>query len=542
LDKGERGVAQSPLPSNIPLDGLASLSFNAANNRVTSANGNTNFEHDPAGNQTKAVINSSGTIQQYRYDAAGRLAQVLDGGGATLATHSYGASNQRLMSVEGSITTFYGWDGGQIIAEYAPSGATDLSFQTGYVYLGGRLLATVNAVAGSGTRFHHPDRLGTNVVTDQSNGELVTKQMGMPFGTQQPSGAFGGDNSWQHSTKNNPSKKRFTSYDRSDATGLDYAVNRFYSAAQGRFTQVDPIEMGAASLSDPQTLNLYSYCGNDPINHVDPDGLFWGKLFGWAGKIFKAVAIAVFVAGAILLTAGLAVAAIAGSWAAGSAFFQAFSALMGFFVKHKVIAGIIGIGSAGGFLTPKINGGGVSGVSSFVSGGDNVVDTDFRLVIATSVPGPWWDKVKDFGRRAWDWLTTDGLEKVASFSAGFGDTITFGGTEWIRRKWYASDASEEQLKDSNYYTAGEYSGYAWEIAMGGAVAGRAAGYEVTVNYYPNAAGGGVNVLKSGVRKFAVDWHRFKTKGGSLVNRIHTHFGKTKSQLKKHRNIFTGKPM
>src|SRR5262249_16552578 len=40
------------------------------------------------------------------------------------------------------------------------------------------------------------------------------------------------------------------------------------------------------------------------------------------------MAIAVFVAGAILLTAGLAVAAIAGSWVAGGAFFEAFSALI----------------------------------------------------------------------------------------------------------------------------------------------------------------------------------------------------------------------
>jgi RHS repeat-associated protein len=53
---------------------------------------------------------------------------------------------------------------------------------------------------------------------------------------------------------------------------MDYAVNRFYSAAQGRFTQVDPIGMRAVSLSDPQSLNLYSYVQNDPVNFVDPTG------------------------------------------------------------------------------------------------------------------------------------------------------------------------------------------------------------------------------------------------------------------------------
>lgn len=63
------------------------------------------------------------------------------------------------------------------------------------------------------------------------------------------------------------------SYDRSDATGLDYAVNRFYSSQQGRFAQVDPIGMAAVSLGNPQSLNLYSYVQNDPVNFVDPSGL-----------------------------------------------------------------------------------------------------------------------------------------------------------------------------------------------------------------------------------------------------------------------------
>lgn len=65
---------------------------------------------------------------------------------------------------------------------------------------------------------------------------------------------------------------------RSPGTGLDYAVNRHYDPRQGRFTQVDPIGMGGSSPSDPQSLNLYAYCGNDPVNSIDPSGLFWGKL------------------------------------------------------------------------------------------------------------------------------------------------------------------------------------------------------------------------------------------------------------------------
>jgi hypothetical protein len=58
--------------------------------------------------------------------------------------------------------------------------------------------------------------------------------------------------------------------------------------------------MEAVSLSAPQTLNLYAYCGNDPVNRVDPDGLFWGwikKFFSWivntirTSKIVRRIAI-----------------------------------------------------------------------------------------------------------------------------------------------------------------------------------------------------------------------------------------------------------
>jgi hypothetical protein len=63
--------------------------------------------------------------------------------------------------------------------------------------------------------------------------------------------------------------------------------------------------MSAVSLSDPQSLNLYAYCGNDPLNHTDPQGLFFKKLFGTIGKIIKWVTIAVAVAVTILTITAL---------------------------------------------------------------------------------------------------------------------------------------------------------------------------------------------------------------------------------------------
>jgi RHS repeat-associated protein len=348
----DKAGKRSGIAPPVPLDGLANLSYNAANNRIT----NTWVEYDPAGNQTKAIVAAGGTQQQYRYDCAGRLAETLDANGATLATYKYGASNQRLMSVEGGVTTYFAWDGGRIIGEYQASGANALVWKTSYVYLAERLLATTSGADGTETRFHLQDRLGTRLTTD-AVGTVVTEQFTLPFGNMQPfTPVYGGENPYQNPILSNPSKKRFTSYDRSDATALDYAVNRFYSPQQGRFTQVDPIGMDASSLSDPQTLNLYSYCGNDPINHVDPKGLFWkflGKLFKWIVAAFAvAVAIVTIIAAPMIFATTLkAVFGIISAIAsAGSALMSAIG------TKAAGIAGkVFGIiGAAADFVTSII--------------------------------------------------------------------------------------------------------------------------------------------------------------------------------------------
>jgi hypothetical protein len=58
--------------------------------------------------------------------------------------------------------------------------------------------------------------------------------------------------------------------------------------------------MSASSLASPQTLNLYTYCGNDPINYTDPFGLFFGSLFKWIIKIVKIVAAVLLAVAAVL--------------------------------------------------------------------------------------------------------------------------------------------------------------------------------------------------------------------------------------------------
>jgi len=61
----------------------------------------------------------------------------------------------------------------------------------------------------------------------------------------------------------------YTGYQYDLSTGLMYAQARYYMPEVGRFISVDAYK---GTVTDPQSLNLYVYCGNNPVNFVDPSG------------------------------------------------------------------------------------------------------------------------------------------------------------------------------------------------------------------------------------------------------------------------------
>jgi len=65
----------------------------------------------------------------------------------------------------------------------------------------------------------------------------------------------------------------FTGYYHDGTTGLDYAQQRYYASSLGRFTTPDPY-MPSAAIARPQSWNRYAYVENDPVNFVDPSGLW----------------------------------------------------------------------------------------------------------------------------------------------------------------------------------------------------------------------------------------------------------------------------
>jgi len=67
-------------------------------------------------------------------------------------------------------------------------------------------------------------------------------------------------------------REKFATYTRDSYTGLDYADQRFYASAYGRFNTVDS---GRAHKKDPISWNRYAYVGGDPVNRSDPKGMDW---------------------------------------------------------------------------------------------------------------------------------------------------------------------------------------------------------------------------------------------------------------------------
>src|SRR5271170_1520833 len=69
---------------------------------------------------------------------------------------------------------------------------------------------------------------------------------------------------------------KFTGKERDTESGLDNFGARYDASSLGRFMTSDwalkPVDVPYAKFGDPQTLNLYTYVENSPMNRVDADG------------------------------------------------------------------------------------------------------------------------------------------------------------------------------------------------------------------------------------------------------------------------------
>jgi RHS repeat-associated protein len=240
-----------------------------------------------ASNQMSAT--NQNPNQGQNYDAEGRVCAVqYTVSGTTIMTgYIYNAEGQRVS--KGSIsgwscdpltndfrvsTDYYIGPNGQQLTELVPNGRGGMSAQRTYVYADGELMADIDP---DGVHFRLTDWLGTLRATTNYAGERQSTYLSLPFGEQL--GATGNTTDPHH----------FTGKERDQESGNDYFGARYYASSMGRFLSPDwsasisPIPY--AKLSDPQSLNLYSYVRNSPLTSTDPDGHCGSALSSWLEKV-----------------------------------------------------------------------------------------------------------------------------------------------------------------------------------------------------------------------------------------------------------------
>jgi RHS repeat-associated protein len=226
------GLARTALPAAV-----SSPTYNAAN-QLTSWNG-ASLTYDLDGNLT-----SDGN-STYAWNARGQTTAIT---GGTTASFIYDAAGRRINRTVAGTATNFAYDGVNGVQEQV--GASPTSNQ-----LAGGLDQTIRRIDGAGTRDLLVDALGSSAALVDTAGAIQTSYTYEPYGATSVTGTASA----------NPSQ--FTGRE-NDGTGLYHYRARYYSPAMSRFISEDPAGFAAG---DP---NLYRYVGNDPINTIDPSGMF----------------------------------------------------------------------------------------------------------------------------------------------------------------------------------------------------------------------------------------------------------------------------
>ncbi len=209
---------------------MIGYSYDANGNQLSTPDGGW-LEYDADNRMTRWNKPSTGATEQYQYHPAGWRVWK----GASYSTAAF---------------SLYG-PGGQL--QYDGSSARD------HVYFGGRLLYTMS---GSSRLGMYRDRLGSVRYTESLG------LYALPSATRNfyPFGEEVGATTVSDEPK-------FAGTFRDATSGLDYALNRYYSSNTGRFLIPEPLGLAAADPANPAAWNRYSYVANDPVNYVDRDGL-----------------------------------------------------------------------------------------------------------------------------------------------------------------------------------------------------------------------------------------------------------------------------
>lgn len=260
-----------------------------SNNRLTqrgTGSNATRYSYDDAGNLTQ-VEGAGGVIVRYRYDSQNQLSEVTDGRGRLVARYGYDPLGRRLWkeqfrnrngdALAPAVRTSYLYSEEALIAEAVESitlGADGSVTANGPAQIRTQYGPTPDSDFGADVLFvktqgsdgqdlfayYHHDQLGAPIQATNKAGDVVWAADYNVFGEARITTPAGGSVSIV-------SNLRLPGQYYDDETGLHYNYYRYYDTSTGRYTQEDPIGLAGG-------VNRYVYVGGDPLNGIDPYGLF----------------------------------------------------------------------------------------------------------------------------------------------------------------------------------------------------------------------------------------------------------------------------
>jgi RHS repeat-associated protein len=226
-------------------------------NQYTQISG-TSLTYDYNGNLT-----GDGTYT-YAYDYANRLMEVKSGG-TTIASYKYDALGRRIEKVTTNGTIRFVLDKDRVIGEYDESDVllAEYTFGNGIdevLQMSVPITSAQHPI--TGTYYYHENTLGSIYAVTDNSGNVVERYTYGSYGL--PSFFDGLGTPISNSLISN--NYLFTGRELDTETGLYYYRARYFSPELGRFLSRDPIGYAGG-------VNLYSYCGNNPVDYTDPMGL-----------------------------------------------------------------------------------------------------------------------------------------------------------------------------------------------------------------------------------------------------------------------------
>ena len=176
----------------------------------------------------------------YTYDGLNRLSSATVNGKVT--AYTYDGNNLRQTKTTDGIVTSHIYDGMNVVSDTVGAARN--------IYVRG--IALISASFDGAKRYYHQNTHGDVIALTDAAGTISADYRYDAFGNHLTN----------NETDTNPFRYCGEYFDAE--TNNIYLRNRYYDTACGRFITEDPIKDG---------LNWYVYCGNNPIEFVDPSGL-----------------------------------------------------------------------------------------------------------------------------------------------------------------------------------------------------------------------------------------------------------------------------